>query len=215
MTPEPPDVPRSIGAAAVALTTTRGHPDRLTRVLERSSVPMLMVDDERRYVEVNRPARLLFRMSLAEFRRRRVDDLTPASLAHQLEEAWARLLGGGVVAGSYEVTVPDGGRFAVVFYALANALPGMHVGAFAPAGWSAAELGASHSADPVPVTHLTPRELEIVQMAALGRTGPGIADDLALSPATVRSHFENIYAKLGVPDRAAAVAKAMRLGLID
>jgi ATP/maltotriose-dependent transcriptional regulator MalT len=31
----------------------------------------------------------------------------------------------------------------------------------------------------------------------------------------VQTHFANIYAKLGVPNRAAAVAKAMRLGLIE
>jgi two-component system nitrate/nitrite response regulator NarL len=35
-----------------------------------------------------------------------------------------------------------------------------------------------------------------------------------VSPATVRAHFEHIYAKLGVHDRAAAVAQAMRLGMI-
>ncbi|MEA2288463.1 MAG: Bacterial regulatory protein luxR family, partial [Solirubrobacteraceae bacterium] len=37
---------------------------------------------------------------------------------------------------------------------------------------------------------------------------------LILSPATVKTHFENIYEKLGVSDRAAAVAHAMRIGLI-
>jgi ATP/maltotriose-dependent transcriptional regulator MalT len=35
-----------------------------------------------------------------------------------------------------------------------------------------------------------------------------------VSAATVRTHFEHIYAKLAVSDRGAAVAKAMRLGLI-
>ena len=36
-----------------------------------------------------------------------------------------------------------------------------------------------------------------------------------MSPATVKSHFEHIYAKLGVSDRAAAVAYALRNGLIE
>jgi ATP/maltotriose-dependent transcriptional regulator MalT len=36
-----------------------------------------------------------------------------------------------------------------------------------------------------------------------------------ISPTTVKTHFENIYRKLGVPDRASAVANALRLGLID
>jgi ATP/maltotriose-dependent transcriptional regulator MalT len=42
-----------------------------------------------------------------------------------------------------------------------------------------------------------------------------IARELVVSAATVRTHFEHIYAKLGVSDRAGAVAKAMRLGLIS
>jgi PAS domain S-box-containing protein len=61
---------------------------------------------------------------------------------------------------------------------------------------------------------LTERELEVLRLAAEGRNGPGIAEQLVLSPATVRTHFEHIYEKLGVGDRAAAVALALRTGLI-
>jgi PAS domain S-box-containing protein len=64
-------------------------------------------------------------------------------------------------------------------------------------------------------THrLSPRELEVLQLAAEGHRGPQIAVQLGLSPATVKTHFENIYEKLGVGDRAAAVAYAMRIGLL-
>jgi ATP/maltotriose-dependent transcriptional regulator MalT len=62
---------------------------------------------------------------------------------------------------------------------------------------------------------LTPRELEVLQLAAHGVAGPQIAERLVVSHATVRSHLEHIYAKLGVSGRAAAVAKALRLGLIE
>jgi PAS domain S-box-containing protein len=62
---------------------------------------------------------------------------------------------------------------------------------------------------------LTERELQVLQLAARGNSGPRIAAELFLSPATVKTHFENIYAKLGVSDRAAAVAYALRLGLIE
>jgi DNA-binding CsgD family transcriptional regulator len=65
--------------------------------------------------------------------------------------------------------------------------------------------------DPRP---LTPRELEVLRVAAEGNTGPQIAASLFISPATVKTHFDNIYEKLGVSDRAAAVAQAIRLGLI-
>jgi ATP/maltotriose-dependent transcriptional regulator MalT len=62
---------------------------------------------------------------------------------------------------------------------------------------------------------LTPREIEVLAFAADGFGGMELAEQLVLSPATVRTHFKNIYKKLGVRNRAAAVAKAMRLGLID
>jgi DNA-binding NarL/FixJ family response regulator len=61
---------------------------------------------------------------------------------------------------------------------------------------------------------LSGRELEVLQLAAEGHSGPKIADRLGLSPATVKTHFENLYGKLGVSDRAAAVADALRTGLI-
>ena len=61
---------------------------------------------------------------------------------------------------------------------------------------------------------LTARELEILRHAADGKRGPEIARLLVISPSTVKTHFENIYDKLGVSDRAAAVAQALRAGLI-
>ena len=62
---------------------------------------------------------------------------------------------------------------------------------------------------------LTPREREILGLIAAGETAPAIADRLGLSPATVRTHLQHLYDKLGVSDRAAAVAQAMRRGLLD
>jgi PAS domain S-box-containing protein len=62
---------------------------------------------------------------------------------------------------------------------------------------------------------LSARELDVLRLAAEGNSGPEIAEQLVLSPATVKSHFENIYEKLGVSDRAAAVAHALRVGVID
>jgi PAS domain S-box-containing protein len=79
------------------------------------------------------------------------------------------------------------------------------------------ELGlflAHHRGELRPST-LTKREREVLQLAAQGRAGREIAEQLVVSPDTVRSHFENIYDKYGVSDRAAAVAKALRDGLID
>jgi DNA-binding CsgD family transcriptional regulator len=62
---------------------------------------------------------------------------------------------------------------------------------------------------------LSPREQEVIQLAAEGMTGRQIAAHLVLSPATIKTHFEHAYEKLGVSDRAAAVARALRAGLIE
>lgn len=53
---------------------------------------------------------------------------------------------------------------------------------------------------------LTPREREILDLVAEGRTNAEIAERLWVSPVTVRKHLENVYAKLGVHTRTAAVA---------
>ena len=62
---------------------------------------------------------------------------------------------------------------------------------------------------------LTERELEILQLLALGRTNRDIAGKLFISPDTVKTHLEHIYQKLGATDRTAAVAEAMRRRLIE
>jgi two-component system nitrate/nitrite response regulator NarL len=61
---------------------------------------------------------------------------------------------------------------------------------------------------------LTPREGEILEMLAAGASAPDIAARLHLSTATVKTHLHNLYEKLDVSDRAAAVAEGMRRGLI-
>lgn len=61
---------------------------------------------------------------------------------------------------------------------------------------------------------LTGREHEILVLAAEGLTGRRIAEQLEISPATVKTHLENIFRKLGVGDRTSAVAQALRGGLI-
>ncbi len=174
---------------------------------------MLVLDGERRFVDVNRPARLLFRRSLAEMKALRVDDLTSPPNWPGMEEKWSLLMAQGTLAAPYEVGFPDGSSLDVLFWGLRDALPGQHLIVFAPAGWTEDELDPPVRDDAAP--RLSPRELEVLRLAAEGLSGPRIAELLSVSPATVKTHFSHIYSKLGVADRAAAVARALRLGLID
>lgn len=62
---------------------------------------------------------------------------------------------------------------------------------------------------------LSPREQEILELIAAGLTNPEIAVKLVISPETVKKHTGNIYSKLGVRGRTAAVARARELDLLD
>ena len=61
---------------------------------------------------------------------------------------------------------------------------------------------------------LSPRELEVLGLVARGHTNRDAAARLFVSEATVKTHLLHVYAKLGVNDRAAAVAVAFERGLL-
>jgi DNA-binding CsgD family transcriptional regulator len=59
-----------------------------------------------------------------------------------------------------------------------------------------------------PVPRLTPRQNDLLRLLAAGHTNAQIARRLGISEATVRTHLENIYDRLGVSSRTAAVTRA-------
>jgi two-component system, NarL family, nitrate/nitrite response regulator NarL len=61
---------------------------------------------------------------------------------------------------------------------------------------------------------LSAREREVLTRIARGQSIPAIAAELFVAPSTVKTHVQRLYEKLGVSDRAAAVAEAMRQGLL-
>jgi two-component system, NarL family, nitrate/nitrite response regulator NarL len=61
---------------------------------------------------------------------------------------------------------------------------------------------------------LTERERAVLELAVKGLTVAGMGKQLHLSPATIKVHLSTLYAKLGVSDRASAVAEAIRRGLV-
>ena len=65
------------------------------------------------------------------------------------------------------------------------------------------------------VEPLSERELDVLRLLATDLDGPDIARELVVSLHTVRSHTKNIYAKLGVNNRRAAVRRAQELDLLS
>jgi DNA-binding NarL/FixJ family response regulator len=70
----------------------------------------------------------------------------------------------------------------------------------------------AHQPGPPAFPELTDREQEILELVARGLTNPAIASRLFLSEKTVRNHVSNVFTKLHVTDRAAAVARARDRG---
>jgi two-component system, NarL family, nitrate/nitrite response regulator NarL len=62
---------------------------------------------------------------------------------------------------------------------------------------------------------LAPRELEVLRLIGEGLSARQIGERLYIATSTVKSHQARLYEKLGVSDRAAAVAEGMRLGLLE
>lgn len=62
---------------------------------------------------------------------------------------------------------------------------------------------------------LSDREHEVLRLIAEGLSAPEIGERIHLSTATVKTHLQHLYEKLGVSERAAAVAEGMRRGLVD
>lgn len=81
------------------------------------------------------------------------------------------------------------------------------------AGGLAGEIRRNRDASAAPA--LSPREREVLVLIAEGRSIPAMATKLFLAPSTVKTHVQRLYEKLGVSDRGAVVAEAMRRGLLD
>ncbi|HEV2784441.1 MAG TPA: response regulator transcription factor [Actinophytocola sp.] len=76
-----------------------------------------------------------------------------------------------------------------------------------------ADLFGGKGPDRHPFPDLTAREREVLDLIAGGLPNATIAGRLHLAPKTVSNHISTIFAKLGTPDRAAAIVRAREAGL--
>ncbi|MEA2191015.1 MAG: hypothetical protein QOI73_1136 [Solirubrobacteraceae bacterium] len=193
----------------------------LRRGMELSRHPMLLVDDQRRWVIANAAAQQLLGVGLRELPWRTMDDFTPPSGRKRLEEQWQEFLTKGAAEGWYRLSVADRRSIRVEFSATAHVLPARHLAVFIPppaeaaagspiegSAWTAVASDAERPA------RLTRREREVITLIAGGGQSAGIAEHLFVSPATVKTHVENAMHKLGAHTRAHAVAIALVTGQI-
>ena len=79
--------------------------------------------------------------------------------------------------------------------------------------WGA--LAAGEGRADTPRELLSKRELDVIRPLAEGRTNKQIAEELGISPETVKTHVDRICKRLGATDRTDAVARALRAGIIE
>ena len=189
-----------------------GTPENQLQVIYRTSFDAFLVfDDERRFLHVSESATTLLRASLENVLTHHLEHFTPEAHWPALQRFWIDLERRGSRHGSLELLRDDGSRTTIEFRATWNFGPGQHL--IAAHETRSRRNAAGGRAQPTKRT-LTPREREVLQLAADGRSPPEIARILVVSPGTVKTHFQHIYKKLGAHDRASAVAQCLRGGLI-
>jgi DNA-binding CsgD family transcriptional regulator len=210
-----PEIVKTLSAVARHMYTERGRAREFRRALHRRHVPMMTVDNDRRVLDANLAARLLLHLSLDELTRRRIDDLVDPLEAIRLPAHWERLLERGELLGVHELSASTEPGMRIVVVTIANVLPGEHLLVLAPSAWPDHELLETELQAPSRSTRaISGREQEVLGLVARGSSLKEIAEQLAISEATVRTHVANANRKLGARNRAHAVALVLTLGLV-
>lgn len=205
---------------------------RLRLAFDRSRHPMLICDDQRRWVTGNASACELLGLRVEEIAWCAMDDFTSPEEHGRLGQRWKEFLTGGAAEGWYSLYVPEREAMPVEFSAIANILPARHLAVFIPpdatavehaeavlareAAWAPIRFDSDrHGRGAVEHVTLTEREREILTLVAAGMQGPEMAERLFLSTETVKSHVHSAMTKLGARTRAHAVAIALLTGRIN
>lgn len=223
ITPDPPAGGDDVRVFATGETGPQAT-THLRQAFEHSRHPMLIADDQRRWVTGNAAACELLGIARDEIPWHTMDDFTAPDERKRLEEQWGAFLASGGAEGWYQLYVPDRGPVPVEFSATANVLPARHLSVFIPPDEASnaeteSTLARSKAWAPVPVEgsgrlELSEREREVMTLVASGLQSSDIAGRLFLSPETVKSHVHNALGKLGAHTRAHAVAIALVTGQI-
>jgi PAS domain S-box-containing protein len=172
-------------------------------VFTTSRNAMLLMDDARRYTDLNNAAAQLFGVEPGDLEGRLSDELVPPELHRDVAQRWASFLEQGHAHGHYELALPSGRRIEIEYSSTANVTPGRHL----------TILLELDGVSP-PRESLTAREREVVRAVAEGATTPEIAERLFISPTTVDTHVRKAMLRLGAKNRAHLIALALQGNLI-
>jgi PAS domain S-box-containing protein len=172
-------------------------------VFERTDNPVLLLDEQRRIVEVNQAAVRLLGAERDVLIGSSIRDSVKPSERPRSDREWWEFLSSGEYSGCRDLIRADGSELQVDFAARLADLGGNRYAIYVLI--ERVEPGSRPTPRPE-ATALTSREREVVTLIALGRDTAEIAAELHVSPETVRTHVRNAMAKLDVHTRAQLVA---------
>jgi len=197
----------------VAASTATGEWGRLFgAAFTQSRNPMALLDERRCHVEVNGAYVSLLGYGVPDLRGHPVYEFIVGGPKATAAE-WQRTIRTASFTGQSEMRCADGHTVSVQWAATTEQVTGRRFVLFvalSSSRWGAHARRAMHAPLSLP---LTTRELEVVEMIAMGSTGPEIADELRIAHDTVRSHARNAMMKSGARSRAHLVAKVIAEGL--
>src|SRR4051794_39389515 len=196
------------------MRSREGWPALFAKAFDQSRNAMVLVDDQRRYVEVNGAYLALMGQRRDAFIGRPIYDFVDGPPLMSRAE-WAAALRGGDFKGEVQLSRADGGTVGVQWAASPEVVTGRRlvlVVALSTSRWGG-RFRRVAPPEPSPGA-LSRREREIVTLVAAGRSGPEIADELQIAHDTVRTHVRNAMAKVGARSRAHLVARSLGDGLV-
>ncbi len=175
-------------------------------VFRQSSNAIAVIDDQRRFVDVNDAALALLGRPHEEVIGSSIADSILASEQAASEREWQEFLRTGEYSGARDLIGPDGSIVTLDFAAQLAVIGGRRLAIY---------VALTRSRLPIPLAAsgrgqtLTKREREVVTLIALGQETSEIAKELHISAETVRTHVRNAMSKLGARTRAQLVAQAI------
>lgn len=208
-------MPGSSDATQSAADSARAWETFFWAVFERSRNPMALISEELEYVEVNPMHCEVFGRSRDQIVGTTLYDYLPPDEHPTVQAEADHFLEHGELSGERRYTMADGTVVRVQYAACSETVTGRKLGLFVTHVVDQEDEEGGAGAGGAVGTNgegLSPREREVVELVAMGKTSRQIADDLTVSTETVRTHIRNALAKTGTRTRAQLVAQVMARG---
>ena len=181
-------------------------------LIDRLGVPASLHDVDGRFLHMNATAEQVSGKSIEKMRGLRLTELLAPEARESVEAHFRRALSGEPT--DFETVFYDGsGTLRAVRAQHLPLFEDEEVVGVLILAWDVRQPPRTLTVDPSP--ELTPRQREILELIASGRSTTEIAKELTLSTETVRNHLRSLLRELDAHTRVEAIATAQRVGLLS